>query len=453
MQPCYIVSLYETNETIIVSLEWEHIKIYNLTGRVIMKKRLLYAAMASVLILSGCGSGEKNEESLFNGSVTNDSATAESGGFVDYDYALDASTEESYPEFEPEPAETPASSDSSNSSQTSSGLSADEIDREMLVYSCTMSVDTLDFTAAVNGLKVLIDQYGGFIEMENFDDGGSYGRWYTESEEKWQSYRATLRIPSRNYDIFCNSAGELGDLRSKNASVQNLSSEYRDLSTSLEIYEAKEERYIAMLAGITEDEYAVAIERELTDIQIEIARIKSRMNKINTDVSYSYVYITINEVKEYISEPVKTDTFADRLLKTLSDTGRGFVEFLETTLFFVIRLIPYLILIAVLVIVIILPSKKRKARKTRLYQGAAAQGSIQAVQNAQTAPVMQPLQFSQDSQAAQNTQDAYGTQNTQGALQSTSQSTQQNAQQGDSANAPANVPTNAPTNEPPSETN
>lgn len=425
-----------------------------------MKKRLFCAAMASVLILSGCGSGQKSEEPLFNGSVTNmtqaDSAAAESGGFADYDYALDAS-EEAYPEFEPESAETPASSASSNSSQTSSGLSADEIDREMLVYSCTMSVDTLDFTAAVNGLKVLIDQYGGFIEMENFDDGGSYGKWYTESEEKWQSYRATLRIPSRNYDIFCNSAGELGDLRSKNASVQNLSSEYRDLSTSLEIYEAKEERYIAMLAGITEDEYAVAIERELTDIQIEIARIKSRMNKINTDVTYSYVYITINEVKEYVSEPVKTDTFADRLLKTVSDTGRGFVEFLELTLFLIIRLIPYVILIAVLIIVILLLTKKRRSRKARFYQTSAAQGGMQAVQNAQTTPVMQPMQFSQDArpaqtdhnmqaapglqsqdaqtvQTAQNTQDAHGTQNA-----------SQGTQQDDS--------TNVPMNEPPSETN
>jgi hypothetical protein len=82
---------------------------------------------------------------------------------------------------------------------------------------------------------------------------------------------------------------------------------------------------------------------------------------------------------------------------------------------------------------------------------------MQAVQNAQTTPVMQPMQFSQDArpaqtdhnmqaapglqsqdaqtvQTAQNTQDAHGTQNA-----------SQGTQQDDS--------TNVPTNEPPSETN
>lgn len=44
-------------------------------------------------------------------------------------------------------------------------------------------------------------------------------------------------------------------------------------------------------------------------------------------------------------------------MKTVSDTGRGFVEFLELTLFLIIRLIPYVILIAVLIIVILLLTK------------------------------------------------------------------------------------------------
>lgn len=406
-----------------------------------MKKQYFCAALISALILSGCGAdSNKSSDQLFSSPAVSTNVEMESGGFMDYDYALDASEEGYYPE----PEESPAADNSSGSSAASTGsdasasLGADEINREMLVYSCTMSVDTLDFTSTVSGLKALINQYGGFIEMENYDDGGSYGRWYSESEDKWQSYSATLRVPSRNYDAFCSSAGGLGDLRSKNASVQNLSSEYQDLSTSLEIYEAKEERYIAMLAGITEDEYAVAIERELTDLQIEIARIKSRMNKINTDVTYSYVYITINEVKEYVSEPVKTDTFTDRLLNTLKNTGRDFVEFLEASLFLVIRLIPYLILIAILIIVVILVAKKRRLRRAQLHQGNAAQGT----------QVMQSVPFTMSPQtmrAAPNTQGA--AQTLQGAAQTTQQAPNTPAAQTAQSTQPSGS-----TNESPSET-
>lgn len=431
-----------------------------------MKKQYFCAALISALILSGCGAdSNKSSDELFSSPAVNTNAEMESGGFMDYDYALDASEEGYYPEPEESPAadNSSGSSAASTSSEASASLGADEINREMLVYSCTMSIDTLEFTSTVNGLKTLINQYGGFIEMENYDDGGSYGRWYSESEVKWQSYSATLRVPSRNYDVFCNSAGGLGDLRSKNASVQNLSSEYHDLATSLEIYEAKEERYIALLAGITEDEYAVAIERELTDLQIEIARIKSRMNKINTDVTYSYIYITINEVKEYISEPVKTDTFIDRLVNTLKNTGREFVGFLEAMLFLIIRLIPYLILIAVLIIVVILVAKKRRIRRAQLHQKAAAQGTqvmqsvpfSQAPQTMQAAQNAQTLQgAAQSNHPAPNTPAAQTAQNAQGAVQ-TPQGTAQTTQQAPNTPAAQTAQSTQPsgsTNESPSET-
>ncbi|MCM1537350.1 MAG: DUF4349 domain-containing protein [bacterium] len=403
-----------------------------------MKKRIWITALIATLILSGCGAGDKGADTnSANGSYSTNASTAnmESGGFTDYDYAEAISADEAW---SPEPAEAeeaPAggagSTKVSESGGTSTGSSAGEIEREMLVYSCSMSIDTLDFTATVNGFRTLLDQYGGFIETENYDDGGSYSRWYSEASEKWQSYSATVRIPSRNYDAFCNSAGNLGDLRSKNASVQNLSSEYHDLSTALEIYEAKEERYIALLADITEDEYAVAIERELTDLQVQIATIKSRMNKINTDVTYSYVYITINEVKEYVSEPVKTDTFFDRLLNTVRNTGRNFVGFLEDLLFFVIRLIPYLVLIALLVLVTLLLTKKRRAKRRALRQAQTTRTApqmpqspqaTQAAQAAQAAPSVSPVQAAQNPQTPQTVSTTQTAQETQ--ADSTAQATQ-----------------------------
>ena len=382
-----------------------------------MKKRFFHVTLIAVLILSGCGAVNKSSDNyVSNGSYPTASSTqTEAGWSADFDYADEIDYNFEAPAAAEE-AESPAADPTSASGgESSNGLTSDDIDREMLVYSCSMSIDTLDFASTVNGFKALLDQYGGFIETENYSDGGSYGRWYSESTEKWQSYSATLRVPSRNYDAFCNSAGNLGDLRSKNASVQNLSSEYHDLSTTLEIYEAKEERYIALLSEITEDEYAVAIERELTDLQIEIARIKSRMNKINTDVSYSYVYITINEVKEYVSEPVKTDTFFDRLLNTINDTWIGFVEFWETLLFLIIRLLPYLVLIALLVFIILALTKKRRARKAQLRQERAAQAAAQMAWKTQAIPTAQTSQAPQTVQTAQTTQTAQTAQTLQAA--------------------------------------
>ncbi|MDE5576729.1 MAG: DUF4349 domain-containing protein [Oscillospiraceae bacterium] len=327
----------------------------------ILRAKLLVAAALSTVILAGCGdSGGRDSFAYFSESTNG------SSGSSSYKSDAAAYTNSSPASYDSDGyyADEAASNDyAAKGDEESNSLAADSIQKEMLVYSCYMDVDTLDFDTSLNSFKNTLDLYGGFVETENFNDGGGGGRWYYENEEKWQSYSATVRIPSSNYDAFCNSAGSLGDLRSKTSTVENLSQEYSDLSTSLEIYEAKEQRYIALLADITEDEYAVEIERELTNIQIQIASIKTRMNRISTDVAYSYVYFTLNEVKEYVSAPVKTDTFFDRLSNTLSNAGRGFLEFLEGLLFFLIYTVPYFVLIGIVVFVIVKIVKKCRAKK------------------------------------------------------------------------------------------
>lgn len=342
-------------------------------------------AAALTASLTGCGAENGYKSDTYNMAAAPQSYD---GGYAAETYAVTTAAsydiaENSYESYSYDEAKDTAGTSNMLNTAGESGAktsgddnvqsSADEIKREMLVYTCHMEIDTLDFKTSVDTFKNDLESYGGFIEQENYSDGGGGGRWYSENSEKWQSYTATVRVPGKNYDAFCNSAGELGDLRSKNASVQNFSQEYTDLATSLEIYEAKEKRYIALLADITEDEYAVAIERELTDIQIQIANIRTRMNTIRADVAYSYVYITINEVKEYSAEPIKTDTFADRLGNTLNNAGRGFLEFLEGLLFVLIYLAPYLVLFGIVAFIVIFAVKKAKARKARPAAESAAE--------------------------------------------------------------------------------
>lgn len=332
-------------------------------------KKTIIAALALSILLTGCSAEMKSDTAApqMNGSYNFDGGAGNNAAVRTETTAAAADNYYAAEEAESITANTVSAGSADESGAMAQGNTAaeNEIKQEMLVYTCHMEIDTLDFGSSVDAFKNALNSYGGFIEQENYNDGGSGGRWYRENSEKWQSYTATVRIPSGNYDAFCNSAGELGDLRSKNAAVQNFSQEYTDLATTLEIYEAKEARYLSLLADITEDEYAVAVERELTEIQIQIANIRTRMNTIRADVAYSYVYITINEVKEYSAEPIRTDTFADRLGNTLRSAASGFLNFLEGLLFLLIYLAPYLVLIGIIVFTVIFAIKKKKARKAR----------------------------------------------------------------------------------------
>ncbi|MDE7294899.1 MAG: DUF4349 domain-containing protein, partial [Oscillospiraceae bacterium] len=357
---------------------------------------LLSAAALCVAMFTSCSAATTNE------SANSDNFLMQQSAGASYeDYADDSDTYEAAYGYNTGVYTNSEEAENSDS-VTGGGAKADSPDKaediilkEMLVYSCNMTVDTLEFDEALAGFKAALNGCGGFVETENYSDGGSSGRWYKEGEEKWKSYTATVRVPSGSYEEFVNIAGNLGDLRSKTSSVENLSREYSDLSTTLEIYLAKEERYIARLSEITDEEYALKVERELTDIQIQIANIRNRMSTIRTDVAYSYVYISLNEVKEYVSEPVKTDTFGDRLSITLETAGSGFLRFLEELLFVIIYAAPYLIFSGVIVLIIVLIVKgiykRYKAKAVVLGNAARAAGIGSFAGAPKASPVNPPV--------------------------------------------------------------
>lgn len=317
-----------------------------------MKKRRLFLLLLSVqLLLTGCGSVAETMSDY----ASDASASKEAYSQGNYDMAEGVSAEE-----------TSASSAEDGSLPVTENRTDLGIDREMLVYTCNISIDTLDFEKSVEDFKDSLDQAGGFVESESYDDGYYGGEYVVDEELKDRTYTATVRIPADKYSSFLDGANKLGDVRSKSATVENVSQEYSDLGTSLEIYEAKEERYINLLSTITDDEYAVEVERELTELQIQIAQIKTRMSKIETDVAYSYINVTIHAVKEYEQAPARTDTFGQRLVNQLHNTWDGFLVFLEGTLFVFIGAFPYLIIAACILLIIFKIRKKKKQKTTNI---------------------------------------------------------------------------------------
>ncbi len=53
-----------------------------------------------------------------------------------------------------------------------------------------------------------------------------------DESQKQQHYTATVRVPSTKYDTLINS---LGDIRSKESIVENVSQEYKDAGVRMEI--------------------------------------------------------------------------------------------------------------------------------------------------------------------------------------------------------------------------
>ncbi len=267
-------------------------------------------------------------------------------------------------------------------------VSDTDISNEMLIYRCWLSIDTLDFQNSVQSFKSMVSYYNGFIENENMSDGAYFGGYYyLDEEEKTYTYSATVRIPSNYYNDFVSETGSLGDIRSQNAYVENVSQRYGTLASELEIYEAEYDRYLEQLANTEDDYIAMEIQNELTDLAITIADIKTSMSVIESDVEYSYITIDIREVEvleeeEEVIEEEEEDTFLTRLKAAFNDSWGHFSNFLENILFGLVYSFWYIIIIAVIAVVVVLivksSVKKRKKKAANLKTAEKAENKAVA---------------------------------------------------------------------------
>ncbi len=356
-----------------------------------MKKKILSLfAVGLMLLCAGCGSKKsdvnigKNEDAYdsFESDMDVNEAVQESSGGFSNSYSVDKAelkTEEALA------TEAAAEEGSYTDGDTTGTTQAKEngmgkINKEMLVYRGELRVDTLDFNTSVSNFKALINEKGGFIESESYTDNYSSNSYYAIDEaSKHNLYTATVRVPSNAYDAVMNSATNLGDVRSRNSNVSNVTQQYSTYQSQLEIYETEYSRYLKLLENATDDEYALMIENELFDIQIQIANLKSGITNIENDVAYSYINITIKEVSKYEEEPEKTDTFFDRFKNTCKDSWNGFLEGMEEFLFWIVMNIYGIIVFAVILFIVWRLLRKIRYKKGGKRKKAEAQTVNQAV--------------------------------------------------------------------------
>jgi hypothetical protein len=215
----------------------------------------------------------------------------------------------------------------------------------------------------------MIEKYGGIIQSENETDS-SYN-WYYEDYRKTSGTMSNylqIRVPSASYAEFVNELDGVGKVVSKSTSVDNISQEYYDTTVQIEALQTQEESLLAMLKSCESIEDMITVQDRLTEVQYQLNRLTTNLRYMDTDVAYSYVNISVEEVMEYhYEEPVRTNTFGNRLKNTVRDTWDDFVEFLEWALFTIIHLIPYAILLGICRFIFRKPiakwKEKRKAKK------------------------------------------------------------------------------------------
>ncbi|MBR2066762.1 MAG: DUF4349 domain-containing protein [Solobacterium sp.] len=239
-------------------------------------------------------------------------------------------------------------------------VSEGEIDptstQEKLVYRGYLRIQTLTYKEAVEEIQRLIKEYKGLVEHQN-EYNNNYGRWYEEDSEGQMSLEMTLRIPTEKFQEFINALDGAGKVISKETSIENITKKYNDNQTRITALEEQEKRLLEMLKEATTIEDMIAVEARLTEVQTDLNLLKSQRSSMDTDIAYSTIHLTLEEVKKYTHT---NKSFFTRLQESFEDGWQGFVDFIEESIFFVAR---NLTLILILIVLFWLFHKKVKLPK------------------------------------------------------------------------------------------
>lgn len=245
------------------------------------------------------------------------------------------------------------------SEKTGAGDSTENVlNPEKIIYSSDVTLETTDFESTTASVMALIDRSGGWLESSSVS-GANYNS-LAKGAKMSRSASYTIRVPNEKFDGIMSDLNTLGNVPYSHVYTENVTAQYYDTQARLTTYQAQEKRLLELLDEAQSVSDVIEVENELTEVRYRIESLQTSLRNWDRRVSWSTIYLTVNEVSEYT--PEKKISYGKRLVNALrygmEDLGDTFVDFVEV--------LPVLIFLVLLLIVLILVVKKAVRRAPKL---------------------------------------------------------------------------------------
>ena len=205
------------------------------------------------------------------------------------------STSTSVPAAMPAPATAPsygiAEKGMGEAADSSAVTGSSDIDRK-IVRTGNISLEVDDIGKTMDEIVKIAADLGGYVVSSN-----------RQGNDEYDSGRVSIRIPSDRFD---EALGKLRVLAVKvlqeSTNARDLTEEYTDLKAQLTNLQATEAQYLLLLQKAEKIDEVIAVQRELSNIRIQIDRIKGRMQYIDRTSEMSMIDISIRQTKSIDSK-------------------------------------------------------------------------------------------------------------------------------------------------------
>ena len=176
----------------------------------------------------------------------------------------------------------------------------------------------------------------------------SFGGYVASSFNHETNAAFTVRIPAAHFDAAMAAAGNLGRVRSRNVSTQDVSEQFYDLQTRLDTRKILRDRLQAYLTQAANMEDLLGIERELNSTLTEIESMEGRMRRLSNQIDYSTITVDLQLPYRTTDQGFQWPSLDRNVRRFLSNVVDFFVDFVAIVLYIVIFGVPILALVAFL---------------------------------------------------------------------------------------------------------
>lgn len=237
-----------------------------------------------------------------------------------------------------------------------------------IIKTVNMNTETKEYDQAISELDRLITENGGFVESssangQSLDYNGVYRR----------SAKFTIRIPAQQLDTFLSASQQLLNVTYSHSTSENITAEYYDIQSRLEVLRTERDALNAMLEKATDIDSMLSIRDRLYNVIEEIESYETRLRVYDSLVSYSTVHMTVDEVVEYTKIQAEEPTWGERLVEAFKESWEDFaVGFQNFTVGFLYA-IPTLLVLGVIAVAVILILRVIIRRQRAAYEARRAE--------------------------------------------------------------------------------
>lgn len=232
----------------------------------------------------------------------------------------------------------PSETDIKGESQSDAGFSSGSIEPEKIITSVHLSLETTEFDSTIENLDNIINKNKGYIENSHISSRNRINNKIFKHAEY------TVRIPKDNVNGFTDEIGSVGNVVSQSTSKEDITKQYYDTESRLNLLKVKEERMTALLKKAEKIEDIITIENQLSEIIHQKESLTKNILDMDDKVSYSIVHLDISEVEKLRSDVTTKTTFATRISNTFNDSLYTFKVFMEGFVLVFIYALPFLLI-------------------------------------------------------------------------------------------------------------